>query len=59
MLTIYEDLCLIALDEEKVNLFSFAMESIAYPLAGVILAELALSGKLGVGSNPDRSTKPL
>jgi golgi phosphoprotein 3 len=49
MLTIHEDLCLIDLDEEKGNLFSFVMESIAYPLAGVILAELAISEKLGVG----------
>jgi golgi phosphoprotein 3 len=49
MLTIYEDLYLLALDEEKGNLFSFARKSFAYPLAGAILAELALSGKLGVG----------
>ena len=49
MLTLYEDLYLLALDEEKGNLFSFARKSFAYPLAGAILAELALLGKLGVG----------
>ena len=49
MLTLYEELYLLALDEEKGNLFSFARKSFAYPLAGAILAELALLGKLGVG----------
>ena len=49
MLTLYEELYLLALNEEKGNLFSFARKSIAYPLAGAILAELALLGKLGVG----------
>src|SRR4030042_6376485 len=49
MLPLYEELYLLALDEEKGNLFSFARKSIAYPLAGAILAEVALLGKLGVG----------
>ena len=49
MLTLYEKLYLLALDEEKGNLFSFVRKSFAYPLAGAILAELALLEKLGVG----------
>ena len=49
MLTLYDELYLLTLDEENGNLFSFARKSFAYPLAGVILAELALLGKLGVG----------
>jgi hypothetical protein len=49
MLTLYEELYLLALDEEKGNLFSFARKFFVYPLAGAILAELALLGKVGVG----------
>ncbi len=49
MLTLYEDLYLLALDDEKGNFFSFTRKAIAYPLAGAILAELALAGKLGLG----------
>jgi hypothetical protein len=49
MLTLYEDLYLLTLDEDKGNIVSFARKSFAYPIAGLILAELALSGKLGVG----------
>jgi hypothetical protein len=44
-----KELFLLALDEEKGNLFSFARKSFPYPIAGSILAELALLGKLGVG----------
>jgi len=49
MLTLYEVLFLLILDEEKGNLIWFTRKSFAYPLVGLILAELALSGKLGVG----------
>jgi len=49
MLTLYEVLYLLILDEEKGNLIWFTRKSFAYPLVGLILAELALSGKLGVG----------
>jgi hypothetical protein len=49
MLTLYEKLFLLVLDEEKGNLISFTRKSFAYSVAGAILAELALAGKLGVG----------
>ncbi|MFZ6028896.1 MAG: GOLPH3/VPS74 family protein [Chloroflexota bacterium] len=49
MLTLYEELFLLALDEERGNIFSFARQSLPYSLAGGILAELALAGKLSAG----------
>jgi hypothetical protein len=49
MLTLYETLFLLALNEEKGNLIWFTRKTFAYSIAGLILAELALLGKLGVG----------
>lgn len=49
MLTLYEELYLLALDEEKGNLVPFARKEIAYPLAGTFLAELSLLGKIDLG----------
>ncbi len=49
MLTLYEELFLLALDEEKGNIFPFVRKSLPYSLSGAILAELALSGKVEVG----------
>ncbi len=46
MLSIYEELYLLALDEEKGNTLPFAKKTLAHGLAGGILAELALLGKV-------------
>lgn len=46
MLSIFEELFLLALDEEKGNIVPFAKKTIAYGLSGAILAELALRGKI-------------
>lgn len=48
MLALYELLYLLILDEDKGNLIRFTRKSFAYSMAGTILAELVLSGKLGV-----------
>jgi Golgi phosphoprotein 3 len=48
METIYEELYLLALDEDKGNFFQFVRKSLPYTLAGVILAELALLGKVSL-----------
>jgi hypothetical protein len=48
MLSLYEELFLLALDEEQGNYFSPAKKTISYGLAGAILAELALRGKLAM-----------
>ncbi len=45
MLSIYEEIFLLALDDEKGNVFPFAKKTLAYGLSGGILAELALLGK--------------
>lgn len=49
MLTLYEELYLLALDEEKGNIFRMVRKSLPYALAGAILAELALFGKVETG----------
>jgi hypothetical protein len=49
MLTLYEDLYLLALDERRGNLVWFARKPFIFPAIGLILAELALAGKLTVG----------
>lgn len=46
MLTLYEELYLLALDEAKGNLIWFARKSLVFPIAGLILAELALLEKI-------------
>ena len=49
MLTLYEELYLLALDEEKGNIFRIVRKFLPYALAGAILAELALLGKVEAG----------
>ena len=49
MLTLFEEFFLLTLDDEKGNLVWFARKSFAFLTAGLILAELALVGKLGMG----------
>lgn len=49
MFTLYEKLYLLILDEEKGNLIPFTRKTFAYSMAGTILAELVLLGKLGAG----------
>ena len=49
MLTLFEEFYLLTLDDEKGNLVWFARKSFAFLTAGLILAELALVGKLGMG----------
>jgi len=44
MLTVYEQLFLLALDEDKGNFLRFTKKTIPFGLAGAILAELALLG---------------
>jgi golgi phosphoprotein 3 len=46
MLSIYEKLFLLALDEEKGSCLYFAKKTLAHGLAGGILAELAFLGKI-------------
>jgi hypothetical protein len=46
MLSIYEALFLLALDEEKGNIIPLAKHNLTYGLAGAVLAELALQGKV-------------
>lgn len=46
MLTIFEELFLLALDEEKGNILPFAKRTLAHGFSGGILAELALLGKV-------------
>jgi golgi phosphoprotein 3 len=46
MLSIYEKLFLLALDEEKGNPIQFAKKTLGHALSGSILAELALLGKI-------------
>jgi Golgi phosphoprotein 3 len=46
MLSIYEETFLLALDEEKGNILPFTKRTLAYGLAGGILAELTLMGKV-------------
>jgi golgi phosphoprotein 3 len=48
MLSISEELFLLALNEEKGNILSLAKKNLIYGLAGAILAELALLGKICV-----------
>jgi hypothetical protein len=48
MITLYEELYLLTLDEEKGNIIWFARKSFAYSIVGLVLAELALLKKLGV-----------
>ena len=49
MLTLYEELYLLALDEEKGNIFRMVRKSLPYALAGAVLTELALLGKVEAG----------
>jgi golgi phosphoprotein 3 len=46
MLTLYEELYLLALDEDKGNIYPFVRKSLPYVLSGAILAELRLLGKV-------------
>lgn len=46
MLTVYEQLFLLAIDEEKGNFLAFTKKTIPFGLAGAILAELALQGAI-------------
>jgi golgi phosphoprotein 3 len=46
MLSIFEELFLLALDEERGNVLPFAKKNLAHGLAGGILAELALIDRL-------------
>jgi golgi phosphoprotein 3 len=46
MLTLYEELFTLTLNEEKGNPYPFNRKDLAHPLAGAILAELAFLGKL-------------
>ena len=46
MLSVYEEIFLLALDEENGNFLPFTRKTITYGLAGGILAELALLGKV-------------
>jgi golgi phosphoprotein 3 len=46
MLSIFEELFLLALDEEKGRVLSFAKKTLPYALSGGILAELTLMGKV-------------
>jgi golgi phosphoprotein 3 len=46
MLSIFEELFLLALDEEKGTLLSFAKKTLPYALSGGILAELTFMGKV-------------
>jgi hypothetical protein len=46
MLTLYEELFTLTLNDEKGNPFPFNRKNLAHPLAGAILAELAFLGKL-------------
>jgi hypothetical protein len=46
MFTIFEELFLLALDEDKGNILSFAKKGLPYGLSGAILAELTLLGKV-------------
>lgn len=46
MISIYGELLLLALDEDKGSITSFAKRKIPYGLAGSLLSELALKGKV-------------
>ena len=46
MISIYGEMLLLALDEEKGSITSFAKKTIAYGLAGALLSELALKKKI-------------
>jgi hypothetical protein len=46
MLSIFEELFLLALDEEKGNILPFTKKTLAHGLSGGILAELTLMGKV-------------
>jgi Golgi phosphoprotein 3 len=48
MLSLFEELFLLALDEDRGRTASFAKKTIGYGLSGAILAELALQGKVSV-----------
>jgi golgi phosphoprotein 3 len=48
MLTLYEELFTLTLNEEKGNPYPFNRKDLAHPLSGTILAELAFLGKLCV-----------
>lgn len=49
MLNLYEELFLLALDDDNGNLFSFAKKPIAYGIAGAILSELVFHDKIQIG----------
>jgi hypothetical protein len=48
MLSVYEQLFLLALDEEKGNFLSFTKKTISYGLAGALIADLAILGAVCV-----------
>ena len=50
MLSIYEELFLLALDEEQGNILPQVKRNLAFGLAGAILSELALQGKISANS---------
>lgn len=46
MLTLFEELFLLSLDEDSGNILSFAKKTFAYGIAGAILSELAIQDKV-------------
>lgn len=57
MLSLFEELYLLALDEDRGKTTSYAKKTIAYGLSGAMLAELALQGKVSV--NEKNRLEPL
>jgi hypothetical protein len=51
MLTLFEELFLLSIHEEKGTVVSIIAENLGYGLNGAVLAELALGGKIRVGEN--------
>ena len=49
MLSLHEELLLLALDEDNGNILSFAKKPLAYGIAGAILSELVLHDKIQIG----------
>lgn len=57
MLTLYEELFLLALDDDNGNILSYAKKPIAYGIAGAILSELVFQDKIHIGEKHRLSLK--
>ena len=51
MLTLFEELFLLSIHEEKGTIINTMAEALPYGISGAILAELALLGKIGIQEN--------